>query len=247
MGNLGSNVKDATVRTTNNSLLLIGIMSIVVFWIDIDIVAGQDATGDAEYTLFNPTPKEHWRELSADRPDFTESPFTVDPGAFQLEMSFLSYAKDGDIETYTIAPFNFKFGLTHNIDLQIAFEPYMQIDEGIVGTSEGVGDTQIRLKFNLWGNDKRSTGFGVMPFIKLPTAASNLGNDKTEGGIIIPFATSLGDELGLGLMFQTDFVYDEVGDNYDTEFILSTRQCAALTARIKRPRRNCGTSLGRNP
>lgn len=209
------------MRTINKLLLVVWIIFLSVGWIDTGKAAEENSTVETSYSLFKPTPKKQWRELSADRPDFTESPYTVDPGAFQLEMSFLNYSKNRDIKTFTIAPLNFKLGLTHNADLQIILDPYVRIDEGIAGTSEGTGDTQIRLKINLWGNDNRSIGFGVMPYVKLPTAASEIGNDKVEGGIIIPFATGLADNLGLGLMFQTDFVYDENDDNYDTEFVLS--------------------------
>lgn len=213
--------KDATVRTINKLLLVVWTIFLSVGWIHTGIAAEENSTVETSYSLFNPIPKKQWRELSADRPDFTESPFTVDPGAFQLEMSFLSYSHDGDNETYTIAPFNFKLGLTHNTDLQIVFDPYVQIDERIAGNRDGIGDFQIRLKINVWENNDSSTGFGVMPYVKLPTAASNLGNDKVEGGIIVPFATGLADNLGLGLMFETDFVYDEADDAYDTEFIVS--------------------------
>lgn len=209
------------MRKSHKSHLLLLTISVLIFWTEADLVAVELATAETGYSLFNPTPKKQWRELSADRPDFTESPFTVDPGAFQLEMSFLSYSHDGDNETYTIAPFNFKLGLTHNTDLQIVFDPYVQIDERIAGNRDGIGDFQIRLKINVWENNDSSTGFGVMPYVKLPTAASNLGNDKVEGGIIVPFATGLTDNLGLGLMFETDFVYDEGDDAYDTEFIVS--------------------------
>ena len=40
------------------------------------------------YNLFNPTPDEYMREMSPDRPDKTDSPFTVDAGHFQLEMDY---------------------------------------------------------------------------------------------------------------------------------------------------------------
>ncbi len=49
--------------------------------------AEQPAPDKSQYSLFNPTPRELWRPLSADRPDFTESPYTVDASAVQLEMS----------------------------------------------------------------------------------------------------------------------------------------------------------------
>ena len=48
----------------------------------------------SQYNLFNPTPRDLWRPLSADRPDITESPITVDAAAVQLETSFFVYAHD---------------------------------------------------------------------------------------------------------------------------------------------------------
>jgi hypothetical protein len=41
--------------------------------------------------LFHPTPRQLMRELSTDRPDRTESPYTADAGHFQLEMDFFNY------------------------------------------------------------------------------------------------------------------------------------------------------------
>ncbi len=176
------------------------------------------APDKSQYSLFNPTPRELWRPMSADRPDFTESPFTVDAGAVQLELSFIDYAKNGDEDAWTVAPANLKLGLLNDVDLQFVFDPYISADDGM-RTREGFGDTQFRLKMNLWGNDGGDTAFAFMPFIQIPTASDDLGSDHVEGGLIFPFATDLADGVGLGLMFETDFVHDEIDDGYDTEFI----------------------------
>ena len=84
-------------------------------------------TDKSQYSLFNPTPRELWRPLSADRPDFTESPFTVDAGAVQLELSFFDYAKNGDEDAWTVAPANLKVGLLNDVDLQFVFDPYVLV------------------------------------------------------------------------------------------------------------------------
>src|SRR5687768_14901434 len=64
------------------------------------------------FTLFDPTPKHLMREMSTDRPDTTESPFTVDAGHFQVELSLFDYAYDdhegGSAETFAILPTNLK-------------------------------------------------------------------------------------------------------------------------------------------
>src|SRR5262245_66185319 len=48
------------------------------------------------YDLFHPTPNELMREMSTDRPDQTESPYTVDAGHFQVEMDLVSGGFDRD-------------------------------------------------------------------------------------------------------------------------------------------------------
>ena len=65
----------------------------------------------SRFTLFDPTPRSLRRPLSADRPDATESPYTVDAGAVQLEMSFLEYATSDSADEWNVAPINLKFGL----------------------------------------------------------------------------------------------------------------------------------------
>jgi len=170
------------------------------------------------YSLFNPTPRELWRPMSADRPDFTESPYTVDAGAVQIEMSFVDYARNGVEDSWTYAPTNLKIGLLNNMDLQLVFTPYATVDDG-TQTKGGLGDTQLRFKINLWGNDGGESALAIMPYIKIPTASNDLGNDRVEGGVIFPFAAEISEGVGLGLMFETDFVYDADDDDYDAEFI----------------------------
>jgi hypothetical protein len=176
-----------------------------------------DVPDKSAYSIADPTPRELWRPMSADRPDFTESPYTVDAGAWQLELSFADWSKNGAMDTWMVAPFNLKVGLLNDVDLQLVLAPYVHADDG-ARTADGVGDMQFRLKVNLWGNDGGATALGLLPFITVPTASDGLGHDHVEGGLAVPFSTDLADGLGLGLMFETDFVYDEGDDAYDTEF-----------------------------
>jgi Putative MetA-pathway of phenol degradation len=181
----------------------------------------QTLADKSEYNLFNPTPHDEWRDMSADRPDFTESPITVDAGAWQLEASFIDFTRsDSDNETTSVLPFNLKLGLTNNMDLQLVVDPYVYQRTDDANT-DGFGDTQLRLKINFWGNDGGDTALGIMPFIKFPTAKDDLGNDKFEGGIILPFSITLTEQLGLGLMLEVDAVYDEEEDDYGADTIAS--------------------------
>src|SRR5688572_27155450 len=67
--------------------------------------------------------RETRRELTTDRPDSTESPFTVDAGLIQLEMDAASYTRDrqAGIRTteWVVAPFNLRYGVTPNLEAGI--------------------------------------------------------------------------------------------------------------------------------
>jgi len=180
---------------------------------------------------FNPTPAADWRELSADRPDFTESPYTVDAGAVQIELSFFDYAKSGSTDTFAVAPSNIKIGLLDDVDIQFVVNPFVHAEDD--GDSQsGFGDSQIRLKINLWGNDGGDTAMAIMPYIQIPTASDDLGHDHVEGGLILPFAMELAEGVGLGLMLEADFVYDDSAGNYETELVATAAVGFELTETV---------------
>ena len=180
--------------------------------------------------LFNPTPTTLLHELTPDRPDKTESPYTVDAGHFQLEMDFANYTYDKSDGTTTkawnVAPFNIKVGLLNNVDLQFVFDNYLHVrmDDRIAGTSatqSGVGDFTTRLKINLWGDDGGQTAFALLPFVKFPTSTDNLGNNAVEGGIVFPLAVKLPHDFDLGLETAVSFLRDDNDSNYHEDFINS--------------------------
>ncbi len=171
------------------------------------------------------------REISTDRPDTTESPYTVPAGHFQAEISLAEYTyndDDGERTDALAAPVaNLKVGLLNDADLQLVLTPYVRNEVEAGGdeeTAEGFGDTQLRLKINLWGNDCSQLGFGntafaLMPFIQFPTGDDELTTDHVEGGLIFPLAVSLPAGFSLGLMAETDFVYNEEADDYGVDFV----------------------------
>lgn len=191
-----------------------------------------------QYTLINPTPRDLLREMSTNRPDTTESPRTVDAGHFQFEASFVDYSYDrnspdsGTTRGLAIAPTLLKAGLLNNVDFQLGIEPYLWFrttdrDAGATEVNQGFGDTVLRLKVNLWGNDEGDTALALMPFVTLPTATDGVGAGKVQGGLIVPFSALLSDDFTLGLMVEFDAVYVGEEDRYIAEFV--------HTATISRP------------
>jgi hypothetical protein len=182
------------------------------------------------YNLFNPTPRELMREMSTDRPDTTESPYTVDAGHIQLEVSAVDFTydrnneEDQNVRTLAVAPVLIKLGLLNNVDIAVGLDPYTRVRAtdratDTSTTAEGFGDTVVRLKVNLWGNDAGDTAFAIMPFINFPTADDDLGNGNIEGGVILPFGMALPGEFSLGLMAEFDFIRSAADDRYVVDFV----------------------------
>lgn len=156
------------------------------------------------------------REMSTDRPDATESPFTVDAGHTQLEMDALAFTHDrfaGVRATeLSLAPFNLRFGVTPNFELGIFFSPFVRATEeprgGPKATLRGRGDVTLRAKLNFRGNDGGGTATGMIVDVKLPTAKRGLGNDRVEGALTFPVAFELGGGWEGGAMTSLGALYD---------------------------------------
>ena len=196
--------------------------------------AAETPVDKSAYSLMNRTPAAQLRELTTDRPDLTESPYTVDAGWWQLEMDLAAFTHNRDTHdgadtkttSLSYANVNLKVGLTSRIDLQTVFSAYTveRDTDRVAGTQEklsGFGDITSRLKINFWGNDGGQTAFGVMPFIKWPTNQHHLGNHSVEGGVIFPLAVSLPAGWDMGVMTEFDVVRNPLDDGYRLDWVNS--------------------------
>jgi Putative MetA-pathway of phenol degradation len=181
------------------------------------------------YNLFNPVPENLMRDLSPDRPDATESPYTVDAGHYQLEMDFANYTynqTDGTTtKAWDVGDFNFKIGLLNNVDFQMVYDNYLNVytedGSGKSTTQSGFGDFTTRLKVNLWGDDSGKTAFALLPYVTFPTSTDHLENNEVEGGVIFPLAVSLPHDFDLSMETAVSVIENSVNNGYHEEFILS--------------------------
>lgn len=168
------------------------------------------------------------RELSTDRPDATESPFTVEPGRLQVELSFASFIDDRHnterdathTKILNIAPVNLRIGLSPSWEIQIVLDGFLDVKTGnrplgFRMRHRGFGDTTLRMKHNFWGNDAGESAFGVMSFVKLPTHSGRFGERFAEGGILFPYAGKLSEDTSFGTMVELDVVRNSGDDGYD--------------------------------
>ena len=196
------------------------------------IVRAEEVPDKTEYDLLHPVPAALLRELSTDRPDKTESPYTVDAGHLQIELDLVSYSYDRDnsehadhtVENFAVAPANFRWGLTNKVEIQLIAETFVientnDRDARTNKTISGFGDMLVRCKINFWGNDGGQSAVAMMPFIKFPTNRTGLGNNVVEGGVIFPLALALPRDWSLGAMTEIDWLQDATNSGYHPEFV----------------------------
>ena len=187
------------------------------------------AVDKSGYTLFNPTPPDAMRAFEPERPAKILNPFTVDAGHFQVESDFLNYvhANDAGLDTqfFQTADPTVKLGLTNSIDFEIVFNAYQNATTRndrtgeIVASARGFGDTVLKAKFNLIGNDGGPFAMALVPYVKLPSAAPGLGNNVVEGGVALPAQINLPADFAVALQTEVDSLKDANDARHYANFV----------------------------
>jgi hypothetical protein len=169
-----------------------------------------------QFTLFNPVPVDDLRDMDTDRPDKTNTPHTVDAGHLQIETGAFDYdyyrdryqGADARIETLGVGQIDFRLGVLNDLELNAVVNAYdflrnTDSTDNQSARQNGIGDTLIGGKLNLWGNDSGdatwATALAIQPQFKIPTARENLGNVHAELFVGVPFLINLPAEFHLGL------------------------------------------------
>lgn len=188
--------------------------------------SGQE-NAEKKYSLFNPVPESLMREMETDRPDVTESAYTVDAGHFQYETDLIRLIKETSdsrqTSTVLINHGNLKIGITGSTAIQIGFETYgiqkqRDLFSGSMQTSSGFGDINFRIKQNLIGNDGGNFVLAVLPYIKFPTSGYD-DESRFEGGLIVPMLYKMPGEWKLGFQVEVDRLKDTDQPAMHTELL----------------------------
>jgi hypothetical protein len=151
--------------------------------------------------------------ICTDRPTKANSTCTVPAGAWQVEADGVNWTRNeaGGVtaKTTAFAATTLKYGLTERSDLQVTWTPYVESRVTGAGEVSGAGDVYVRYKQALVTGGK--TTVSIIPYVKIPTAAESLGNDKVEGGVALPVSFAL-DGFTLTFGPQADLLLDADGD-----------------------------------
>ena len=195
-----------------------------------------------QYWLLRPVPPDQMRSFSTDRPPKANVPYTVDAGHFQYETDLVNFTHQvtGSAHTDTLLAPNptFKVGVTNNADLEIN-TPFAGVHSfntatAVSTTLWGIGDTFVRSKINLWGNDGGDSAAALIPYVKAPSA---IGNGAVEGGLIGPVALNLPNNFTLLLGPELDVLKDNADNgrhpNYIFDVNLSREVIKNVTAYVE--------------
>jgi hypothetical protein len=152
--------------------------------------------------------------ICTDRPAKANATCTVPAGRIQVETSAagwsLTKAAGARTELLTVGSTVAKVGLTDRSDLQVGFTPYARSTFEALGARDrisGFGDATVRYKHRLTRDDA-AVQAGLIPFVKLPTARSGLGNGKAEGGVAVPISFALTGPVTMTLGPEVDVLAD---------------------------------------
>lgn len=158
--------------------------------------------------------------ICTDRPTKANAVCTVPVGKWQLESSAIGWSRTeaGGTETkvLTLGSSVLKVGLSDRSDLQIGLTPYLRAEAetgDAKSPASGFGDLTIRYKHRLTADDS-SVQFGLIPFVKLPTADGGIGNGKVEGGLAAPISFATGSPVTIILGPELDLLADADGDGH---------------------------------
>ena len=140
---------------------------------------------ELQYTLVNPTPIDLPAAYNTYHPSRTDSPFIGEADVFQIEGDQLDWTftvekieKAVTIRDWIVGNPEFKLGLTNWMDVQIFPQSDFNSERGSSGFGKSIeqdvfGDTMVRLKINLLGDESGRLGIGLLSALKIPTGQGN--------------------------------------------------------------------------
>jgi hypothetical protein len=154
------------------------------------------------------------RELTTDRPDITESPFTVEAGRWQFEGSIGEFARARRADaaspdaTLSLMSTTIRYGLSSHAEIgvivdAVGFARFSPPSSG-ARWRRGIGGFGVRGKLNLWGNDTVATpgdtAGAILATIYLPTDRDDgIGGETTEYTVIAPMMVELASSVSLSM------------------------------------------------
>lgn len=156
--------------------------------------------------------------ICPDRPGKGTGVCTVPTGHLQVEIDAADLTHDktaGQTTSFlVVGGTQLKYGVADWLDVEASVSPYQRQttrDASGKTSAEGGGDFYLRGKFGLIDEAKGGVGVSVVPYVKVAAARRDLGNGKTEYGVVAPVEFALLGGWKLDLTTEADRLADTAG------------------------------------
>lgn len=152
----------------------------------------------------------------------SESPTTVEPGKWLMEADLYSvaydrhtYQRDGvHYRSTYVASWLLSMGVAPNVDVQCGLDTWREERASGDGWSElgrGAGDAWLRAKWNFAGDEENGPAWALLPYVKLPVAARDIGNGHAEPGCALVYGRPLQSDRWCNGTLGVDWLDDGSG------------------------------------
>lgn len=151
--------------------------------------------------------------LYAARPLTTDDAWTVERGKFQVEMG-LDFLREDNHDRGFTPSLTFTYGVLDQMDLGVG-SGYLVVHPKEGENENGIGDTEVKLKYRLTDEKGWRPAFAVAGLLKIPTASEprGLGSGKTDFTVNTILTKSLTKRLILHLNLGYTFLGEKGADN----------------------------------
>lgn len=112
-----------------------------------------------------------YSQISTDRPNQTESPFTLSVGHIQIETGISIEDSQSNINTL------FRIGIINGIEVRLNSN-YLMNDNITVLKKSSFSDFEVGAKFKIWGESNDKTKIGFLTHLSIPTAPEVFSNNE---------------------------------------------------------------------
>jgi hypothetical protein len=150
-------------------------------------------------------------QIVTDRPDFTESTASVDPGRVQLETG-ATLTEAGETDSTSFGEVLVRIGLTQALELRLGLNSWVHSD-GPGGSDSDFEDTSVGLKLELMqpaeGASRAVPELALLVATTLPTGTAESSPSGLQPGMTLALAWALNETVSLGANFGATSALDD--------------------------------------
>jgi|TARA_B110000091_G_scaffold194498_1_gene220366 hypothetical protein len=152
-------------------------------------------------------------QIITDRPDQTESSYSVGNGNLQLETGVL-ISFDGETQNSNrqiLAPTNlFRYGVSKGIEVRVLSQ-YEIVDNENISTT-GMSDLEVGTKIQLFNEEDKNTAIAFLSHLIIPSGSKELTNDKFGTINKLSISHVINDHVAVGYNVGYNYFGLERGD-----------------------------------